>query len=67
MRAVNIDALAVAGVEGHRIRHAAAPRLFRSGIAVCLAVGGEDLRVRLAGDQVLRPAGQVLQRRHRRR
>ena len=51
--------VAVAGVEGHRIRYAAASRLFRSGIAVCLAIGGQNLRVRPAGDQVPRPAGQI--------
>ena len=51
--------VAVARVEGHRIRDAAAPRLFDSGIAVRLAVGGQHLRVRSAGNQVPRPAGQI--------
>ena len=55
----------VPGVKAHRIRHPAAPRLFDSGDPVRLAVGGENLRVRLAGDQVPRAAGEVAQRDHR--
>ena len=65
MRAGNDRHAPVAGVEGHRIRYAAAARLFLAGIAICLAVVGKDLRVRLAGDQIVWPAGQVLQRSHR--
>ena len=55
----------VTRIEAHRIRDPATPRLFYQGIAVSLAVGGNDLRVRRARDQISGPAGHIAKRPHR--
>ena len=61
-RAVSVAHVAVVVVEGDRGGHAVVPGLLDAGVAVGLAVGGQDLGVGSAGHEVAGPRAQVAQR-----